>query len=188
MVVLDCGEKRLGLARFVDKREKHRGGRPRRSHSPRCRPPPVGIRPYSAIASPEPPNSAGKVLQLWQTVAHRQHRLGVVDMNTGGEGQGRDRRGENVHQANRRMIDHQVSAALRAILALAELRLLKLRDMFGTRFDPHRIRLPEAEGVDRPAGPRTARPAMTVAYGLWPMASGDPVTSISTVPQKQLPE
>ncbi len=32
----------------------------RRSHSPRCRPPPVGTRPYSAIASPEPPNSAGK--------------------------------------------------------------------------------------------------------------------------------
>jgi hypothetical protein len=27
MVVLDCGKKRLGLARFVDKQEKHRGGR-----------------------------------------------------------------------------------------------------------------------------------------------------------------
>ncbi len=61
MVVLDCGEKRLGLARFVDKQEKHRGGRARgdriRHVAGRL---PVGIRPYSAIASPEPPNSAGK--------------------------------------------------------------------------------------------------------------------------------
>jgi hypothetical protein len=35
-----------------------------------------------------------------------------------------------VQNANCRMIDHQMSAALRAILALAELRLLKHRRMF----------------------------------------------------------
>ena len=44
MVVPDCGLKRQSLAHFVDKQEKHRG---------------IGNR-YSAIASPEPPNSAGK--------------------------------------------------------------------------------------------------------------------------------
>jgi hypothetical protein len=60
MVVLDCGKKRLGLARFVDKQEKHRGRRHpaiafARLPAASCR-----NSPYSAIASPEPPNSAGK--------------------------------------------------------------------------------------------------------------------------------
>jgi len=60
MVVLDCGEKRLGLARFVDKQEKHRGGRHAAiAFATGCRLL-SETRPYSAIASPEPPNSAGK--------------------------------------------------------------------------------------------------------------------------------
>ena len=37
-----------------------------------------------------------EVLQLRQAVAHRQHRLGIVDVNAGGEGQRRERGGEYV--------------------------------------------------------------------------------------------
>jgi len=37
-----------------------------------------------------------KVLQLGQTVPHRQHRLGVVDVNPGGKGEGRKRCGKDV--------------------------------------------------------------------------------------------
>jgi len=86
MVVLDCGEKRLGLARFVDKQEKHRGGRhaaiafatlPAAS----CRNSPLLGDCLAGTAK-----FGRKVLQLWQTVAHRQHHLGVVDVNTGDEG------------------------------------------------------------------------------------------------------
>jgi hypothetical protein len=60
MVGLDCGEKRLGLACFVGKQEKHRGGR--RAAIAFATLPAASCRnsPYSTIASPEPPNSAGK--------------------------------------------------------------------------------------------------------------------------------
>ena len=83
MVVLDCGKKRLGLARFVDKQEKHSGGRhaaiafatlPAAS----CRNSPLLGDRLAGTAK-----FGRKVLQLRQTVPHRQ--LGVVDMNTGGE-------------------------------------------------------------------------------------------------------
>ena len=52
MVVLDCGEKRLGVARFVDKQEKHRGGR--HAAIAFATLPAASCRnsPYSAIASP----------------------------------------------------------------------------------------------------------------------------------------
>ena len=61
MVVLDCGLKRRSLAHFVDKQEKHRGSRQRGYRILR-----VANRrlSYSAIASPEPPNSAGKSLNF----------------------------------------------------------------------------------------------------------------------------
>jgi len=107
-----------------------------------------------------------EVLQLWQAVAHWQHRLGIVDVNAGGEGQRRERGGEYVDQTQRRMIGHQVPAALGAILTLTERGLLERGHMFGSRRDPHSIRFPEAEGVDRPAGPRATRTAVTITHGL----------------------
>ena len=87
-------------------------------------------------------------------------------MNAGSEDKGRDCRGVHVHEAQGRMIVHQVPAAFRAIPALAELGLLKRRNMLVPRRDLHGLRLPEAEGIHRPAGPRTTRTAMTVAHGL----------------------
>jgi hypothetical protein len=94
-----------------------------------------------------------EVFQFRQAVPHGQHRLSVVDVNAGGEGKGRDRRGEYVHETQGRVIGHQVPAALRAILALAEFGLLERRDMLGARCDAHGLWLPEAEGVHRSAGP-----------------------------------
>ena len=55
----DCGQKRQSLAYFLDKHGKHHGHR-RRAEIDRHV---AGRYPkgaYSAIASPEPPNSAGK--------------------------------------------------------------------------------------------------------------------------------
>jgi hypothetical protein len=40
-----------------------------------------------------------EVFQLRQAVPHGQHRLSVIDVNAGGEGKGRDRRGKYVHEA-----------------------------------------------------------------------------------------
>jgi hypothetical protein len=55
MVVPDCGQKRRGLAHFLDKQEKHRGGWQRVDFiHRRCRS--RAISPDSVIASPEPPN------------------------------------------------------------------------------------------------------------------------------------
>ncbi len=107
-----------------------------------------------------------EVLQLRQAVAHGQHGLGIVDVNAGNEVECRERGREHVHEAERRMIGHQVAAAFRAILALAERCLGEGRDVLGSRFDPHGSGLPKAEGVHRPPGPGTARPAMTIAHGL----------------------
>ncbi len=64
MVVPDCGLKRQSLAHFVDKQEKHRGSRQRGDRFAAL---PTGAyrkSSYSAIASPEPPNSAGKSLNF----------------------------------------------------------------------------------------------------------------------------
>ena len=94
-----------------------------------------------------------EILQFWQPVPHRQHRLGIVDVNAGDEGERWDRGGEYVDEAQGRMIGHQVSAAFAAILALALRGLLECGHMLGARCDAHGIRLPEAESVDRPAGP-----------------------------------
>jgi hypothetical protein len=59
-----------------------------------------------------------------------------------------------------------VPATFSAILTLAACSLLECRDMLGSRCDPYRLRLPEAEGVYRPTGPRTTRSTMTIAHGL----------------------
>ena len=77
-----------------------------------------------------------KILQLRQAIAHRQHRFRVVDVNAGGEGQRRDGRGEYVDEAERRMVGHQMAAAFRAVLALAERGLLERRHVLGTGGDP----------------------------------------------------
>jgi hypothetical protein len=166
MVVPDRGLKRQSLAHFVDKQEKHRGSRQRGERIRR-----VASRRLSKIVLfgdclAGTAKLSRKVPQLRQTVPHRQYRLGVVDVNARSKCESRDGCGEHIHKANCRMIDHQMSAALRAILALAELRYLKHHEMFRTRFDPHGVRLPEAEGVHGPAGPRTTRPAVTIAHGL----------------------
>ncbi len=64
MVVLDCGLKRQSLAHFVDKQEKHLADG---SAAISFVASPIDDNwksPYSAIASPEPPNSAGKSLNF----------------------------------------------------------------------------------------------------------------------------
>src|SRR5689334_18122896 len=63
----------------------------------------------------------GKVLELGQAVPDRQYGLGVVDVHGGLELQRRQGGGEDIDQAERRMVGHQVPAALAAVLALAEL-------------------------------------------------------------------
>src|SRR6185369_2787778 len=62
------------------------------------------------------------------------------------------------------MIGHQMTAALRAVLALAHRRLLERRNMLRPRRDPYRFRLPQGERVYRPAGPRTAGTAMAITH------------------------
>src|SRR2546430_16746770 len=76
------------------------------------------------------------------------------------------RSGEYVHEAQRRMVGHQVPTAFRAILALAERGLLERGHVFGSRRHAHGVRLPEAEGVDRPAGPGAARTAVAITHRL----------------------
>src|SRR3546814_9605519 len=69
-------------------------------------------------------------------------------------------------QAERRVVGHQVAAAFGAILALAEFGLLERREVIGAGGDPHRVRFPQAEGVDRTAEPGPARCAMAIAHAL----------------------
>ncbi len=106
----------------------------------------------------------GKVLQFRQPIAHRQHSLGVVDVDAGRELQRRQRRREHIDQSERRVRGHHVAAALLAELPLAHRCLLEHGEVLGARHDPHRIGLPEREGVDRPARPRAAGAAMAIAH------------------------
>jgi len=81
MVVLDCGEKRLGLARFVDKQEKHHGRHAAIAFATlpaaSCRNSPLLGDCLAGTAK-----FGRKVLQLRRAVPHRQHRLGVPgDLN-----------------------------------------------------------------------------------------------------------
>ena len=99
---------------------------------------------------------ARKVFQLRQPVAHRQNGFGIIDVHAGLEFERRQRCREHVHQAQCRVIGHQVAAAFVAILPLAERRLLEHGNVVGAGGDLHRIRLPQRERVDRAAGPRSA--------------------------------
>src|SRR5438552_2546451 len=100
---------------------------------------------------------ARKVFQLRQAIAHRQHGFRVVDVHARFEIKLWNRGGEDVDQAERRVSAHQMTAAFRAILPLAEIGFLEHRNVFGAGRDPHRLRLPEAERVDRPAGTTNGR-------------------------------
>jgi GNAT superfamily N-acetyltransferase len=113
-----------------------------------------------------PAEFARKVFQFWQSVAHGQDGFGVVDMHTRLEVEIRNRRGEDVDEAERRVGGHQVTAAFRAILPLADRSFLEHRNIFGACRDSHRLRLPETEGVDGSAGPRPAGAAVTIAHRL----------------------
>src|SRR4030081_534432 len=59
------------------------------------------------------PQFGREVFQLGQAVAHRKHGLGVIDMNAGLEFESRNRGREYVHESDRRVIGHQMTAALR---------------------------------------------------------------------------
>ena len=108
----------------------------------------------------------GEVFQLGQAVLHAQHRLGVVDVDPRRERERRNRRGEHVDELERRVLGHQVAAALLAVLAVAELRLREGRDVLCPLGDLHGFGLPQAEGVHRSARPRATRTAMAVAHRL----------------------
>ena len=107
-----------------------------------------------------------KILQLWQPVPHGQHSFGIVEVNSRNEVERGDRCGEHIHETYGRMIGHEVSAAFGAILPLAEWRLLEGSHTLRSCGNPHRLGLPEAEGVHRSARPGPAGLAMTIAHRL----------------------
>src|SRR5262245_38112481 len=107
---------------------------------------------------------ARKILQLGQAVAHRQHGLGVVDMDRRRESEGRNGRRKDVDEPERRVVGHQVATALLAVFAVADRRLGKGRHMLLPPGDAHRLRFPQAEGIHGAARPGTARAAVTVAH------------------------
>src|SRR5262245_60971119 len=107
-----------------------------------------------------------KVLELRQAVFHRQHGLGVVDVETRGELQFRQRRGVNIDEPHLRVVGHDVAAAFLAILPLAVRRLLVGGDKLGSFGDAHGAGLPQREGVDRRSRPRTARSTVAVTHAL----------------------
>src|SRR5207237_6270923 len=107
-------------------------------------------------------------------------RLGVIDVHARREGERRKGRGEDIDQPERRMIGHQMTAALRAILALAHRSLLERRDVLRPRRDPHRFRLPQGERVHRSAGPRTARTALAVTHSLRRARALNPARTANT--------
>src|SRR5262249_25452797 len=74
----------------------------------------------------------GKIFELRQPVPHRQHRFGVVDVNTRLEFQRRYRSRKDVDQSQWRVICHQMTPAFLAVLALAYWRFLEHSNMLGT--------------------------------------------------------
>src|SRR6185369_5316740 len=75
-----------------------------------------------------------------------------------------DRRGINVSKAERRMMVEQMPTAFAAIMALAERSLLEHCDMLLAVGDPHPLRLPQSECVDRRSRPGPARRAVAIAH------------------------
>src|SRR5215470_8817101 len=85
----------------------------------------------------------GKILELGETISHRQNRLGVVDVHTGLERQRRQGGSKHIDQSERRMPGHEMPAAVLAVLPLADGRLFVRANVLGTRRDPDRRRLPK---------------------------------------------
>ena len=107
-----------------------------------------------------------KVLQLGESVFHRQHRLSVINVDAGDEVQRRDCRSEDIDEAQRLMTGHQVPATFLAILPLAERRLLERCDMLSPGFHLHSVCFPETESVYRTSRPGAAGTTMTIAHCL----------------------
>src|SRR5712692_10408950 len=108
----------------------------------------------------------GKVLQLGQPVLRRQDRLGVVDVNTRAEFQSRDRGRIDVHQTQRRVVGHQMTAASLAKLAVARLRFHEPGEKLCTFCDTDVLRLPQGEGVHGRRRPGPAGAAMAITHRL----------------------
>src|SRR5471030_2022005 len=82
------------------------------------------------------------------------------------EAEGWDRGGVHVDQPERRMVGHNMTAAGLAVLALAPRGPRECRNLILSLRDIHRVRLPEAEGVDRAGRPGAAGLAMAIAHRL----------------------
>src|SRR5438105_10307201 len=104
-----------------------------------------------------------EILELGKAILHRQDGRLVIDVHSGCERERRDRRRVDVDQAPRRMARQEMSAADLAPLAIALLGLVVLADLVFSLSHPHRLGLPEREGVDRAGGPASAVGAMAVA-------------------------
>src|SRR3954468_9890497 len=68
------------------------------------------------------------VLQFRKTILHRQHRLRVIDVDIWGESHSRNSSRIDIDQAPKRMVGHQMSTALRAVLPVASLRFHEVPD------------------------------------------------------------
>jgi len=62
----------------------------------------------------------GKVLELWQPVFYRQNNRLIVDVHTGHKFQIRHSPWKYVKHFKCRVVDHQMSTALRAVLPIAQ--------------------------------------------------------------------
>ena len=89
---------------------------------------------------------------------------------------------KHVHRLPFRMGGEEVSSARFAEVAVASLGFMENTELVRSFADFQRLRLPEGEGVDRPARPLSTGATMTVAGANWVPGNGD-----STAPQKQLP-
>src|SRR3954466_4719282 len=87
------------------------------------------------------------VLQFRKAVLHWQHRLGVIDVDTWGESHTRNRGRIDIDEAPKRMVGHQVSTALRAVLPVASLCLHEVPDELGALRDLHVLGFPQRERV-----------------------------------------
>src|SRR5215208_507175 len=63
---------------------------------------------------------SGKILQFWEAIPHRKHRLGVIDVEPWGESECRYCGCVHVDEADGRMPRHYVTTAFRAVLPLAK--------------------------------------------------------------------
>src|SRR5205823_669262 len=105
-----------------------------------------------------------EALQLRQAILHAQHRLRVIHVDAGFEGEFGDGRGIDVDHVPFRVVGEEMAAADLAPLPEAALRLVE--DGYGifSLGDLDCLRLPEREGVDGAGGPASAGCAVAVAH------------------------